>query len=147
MPRAETILLGDSITMGLRMKGAANWGLSGRTATELVQWLHEHPLGERRVFLLIGVNDLIRGLPLDAALSSLSYLLPRNLVWSGIMPTDRVAPERIERANATIRRLCAGRARFVDTSFMQPHHFRDGLHPNEAGYAAWLHQTRITSTK
>lgn len=144
-PDGVAVFLGDSITRRLSVAAveprSINLGIGSQSVGELVERVPQyHSLPRASViYLLIGTKDLQSGMPDYAALAA---LLPPNvpLVWSGVMPSVKVPPERLRAANAQIRALCEARpnCRFVDTSFMQPQDFVDGVHPNADGYRKWI---------
>jgi hypothetical protein len=146
-PRHSIIFLGDSITAAMpEIPGAVNYGVPQQSSAQLLARLPRYRSidSARAVYLLIGINDLVRNEPLRV--DELAAAIPPSvpLVWSGIMPTSHltVTAESIEAANAAIQRACAtrGNCRFVDTrGIVKPGAFKpDGLHLSDVGYRAWL---------
>ena len=160
------VFLGDSITEGgiwsELFPGAPvrNRGIGGDTTRRLLARLDDiHRLAPRRIFLMIGVNDLNAGLPLaetEANLRSLLDDLARNLPWTevvvqSVLPVDDRWRGRADNAgilaiNQILKREAASRGlRYVD---LQPL-FRgpdgqlrrelsnDGIHLLGPGYEIW----------
>lgn len=156
VPTGAVIFLGDSITQGLATTAIAPWsvnfGIGHLTARELAAHLDQYRSLERAsaVFLMIGINDLAhRGGPrLESDLDALAAALPANkpLVWSAILPTwaPGIDAGRIAAVNRAIATICGRRpgCLYLDTepAFLAGGEalLRDGLHPNDAGYAVWI---------
>lgn len=156
VPEGASIFLGDSITQGLATAAispfSVNYGIGSATTAEFLDNLPKYQSLKRAsvIFLMIGINDIghEKSEVLAARLSAINAALPKNvpLVWSGIMPAYRnnVDPLKITSANRVIRDLCATRDRcvYVDTQSILSaggtRLFRDGVHPNNEGYAIWI---------
>lgn len=147
-------LLGDSHTQHIGpIANAVNLGVSGSTTAGMIATAQRlHKAGG--VALMIGTNDVWRHkiAGLDDRLALIAKLLPLDVpvVWSAIPPADdvRIDPADIERANVTVRKLCAAHPRctFIDTGAIlasegqpDPRYFTpDGVHLSAAGYERWL---------
>lgn len=155
VPDGAAIFLGDSITQSLATAAVApraiNYGIGFATTGNLLAHLPEYQSLQRAsvVYLMIGVNDLLLGQAtgLHDRLRQIARALPadRRVVWSGLMPvfSPEVPPAQITAANTVIRTVCAERARctYVDTVALfaaDPSLMRDGIHPNQQGYARWI---------
>ena len=156
IPDGATIFLGDSITQGLATTAispaSVNYGIGSATSAELLANLTKYHSLQRAsaIFLLIGINDLgsEKSAGLTERFEAIVAALPNEvpLIWSGIMPTysDNIDPAAIESANQVIRKLCSARDKcaYVDThaifSTGGSTLFRDGVHPNDQGYAKWI---------
>jgi hypothetical protein len=160
VPEGASIFIGDSITQGLATAAVSpfpvNYGIGSATTTELLENIPKYQSLKRAsvIFLMIGINDIGQNNPeaLATRLVAIDAALPNNvpLVWSGIMPAYRnnVDPTSITSANRVIRDLCAARVgcTYVDTQKLfsagGPKLFRDGVHPNNDGYAIWIDALR-----
>ncbi len=155
VPDGAALFLGDSITQSLATAAVAphsiNYGIGFATTRDLLAHMPVYRSLSRAsvVFLMIGVNDLLMGRNegLHDRLRQMALALPadRKLVWSGIMPvtSGQVPREQIAAANEVIRAACATRPRcsYVDTTTLLGDDrslMRDGVHPNEQGYARWI---------
>lgn len=155
VPAGAAIFLGDSITQGLATTAVApdsvNYGIGALTTRDLLNnlALYQSLARSRAIFLMIGINDIGQGAThgLQQRLQKISEGLPRDIpvVWSAIMPSLRPADRTgIEEANAVIAKLCSARRHciFVDTdrlfSGAGASFYEDRIHPNAAGYAAWI---------
>lgn len=156
VPDGAEIFLGDSITFGYATANAANrsvnYGIGQQTASQLIDSLpgYKSLMGARRIYLMIGVNDIINGTSaeLPEKIRVIASLLPKSVpvIWSGLMPTDQHGA-LIQQINPEIRSVCAAMPNciYVDTfaKMTTPDghpitgFFLDGVHPSASGYAAW----------
>ena len=179
------VALGDSYTIGTSVSSAESWpsqlvarlpelqlvanlGVNGFTSGDLID--EELPalsgLRPEFVTLLIGVNDVVQGVPLERYGANIEEILDAVLA---LVPVDRLmcvatpdytvtpqgaafgSPEQqrsgIERVNATLRDACEDRGlRFVAEIFAISEAAADdaalvagdGLHPSGAQYALWV---------
>lgn len=162
VPAGASIFLGDSITQGLATAAVApysvNYGIGSATTTELLGNIAKYQSLKRAsaIFLMIGINDIghEKTEVLAAKLAAINDVLPNDIpiIWSGIMPAYRknIDPAKITSANGVIRDLCDARnlCTYVDTHSLFSKGgqdlFRDGLHPNDQGYAVWIDALRKT---
>lgn len=142
VPEGAAVFLGDSITAGLAAVAveprAVNFAIGGQTSTDLLHRLPASLPRAGKVYLMVGVNDLLRGEreTLNANLPRILSALPDvPLVWTGVMRDDPI--------NARIRSLCAKRpqCRYVEPP-TDPALFVDGVHLNAAGYREWVVRLR-----
>ena len=156
VPAGATIFLGDSITQGLATAAVSpssvNYGIGSETTSELLANLPKYQSLERAsaAFLMIGINDIGQGKTqhLASQLRAVAAAIPKDLplVWSGIMPaySVKIDPAQITAANRAIQEICAARGNciYVDTQELLSaggaNLFRDGVHPNDQGYAIWI---------
>jgi lysophospholipase L1-like esterase len=183
------VALGDSYTIGTsvtvgerfpdqlvaavrpRLELVANLGVDGYTTADLIR--DELPALVRLepgfLTLLIGVNDVVQGVPAAAYERNVETILDRLLVR---VPADRIVTisipdytvtpagadygdptakrEGIVASNATMARRCAERSiRSVDIFDISSGALedrtlvaRDGLHPSGAQYARWVERIR-----
>lgn len=179
------VALGDSYTIGTSVSEAERWpnqlaerlgdlelvanlGVDGRTSGELVETqLRElDRLEPRFVSLLIGVNDVVRGVPDSQYAGNVAVILDDLL---GRLPPERIVcvatpdytltprggdygdpaeqSDGIVRANAILRETCEARGvAFVPDIFEISQEVTaepglvagDGLHPSGAQYARWV---------
>jgi lysophospholipase L1-like esterase len=182
------VALGDSYTIGTSVPAADSWpdrlvaalgpdeprlqlvanlGVNGHTSSDLIR--DELPaldaLAPAFVSLLIGVNDVVRGVPLDAYAANVEAILDRLLarlastsVVTVATPDYTVTPagadygdrrrqhEGIVAANGAMARLSDARGiAFVDIFDLSLGAATDrslvapdGLHPSAAQYALWV---------
>lgn len=165
------LFVGDSLVRGLYTPAVTadgvNLGVDGDTAAGLLARMagYRSLTTCRVVVVLIGVNDLIVGRSTDDLLADCEQVraaIPptARVVWCGLLPVDeraaftpRLTNVAIRAVNSRLRDLC-GRtgATFVDSAdaladpsgeLRPEYHVRDGLHLNEAGYAAWIGRLRV----
>jgi lysophospholipase L1-like esterase len=166
----EIIFLGDSITDGCNWSELfsriqiKNRGISGDTTQGVLDRLDE-VLSSRpaKIFLMIGINDLGRGLSETAILANIKSLLkdirqksPETEVFiQSVLPVnDRfsVFPSymdktaRVLSVNKVLRRMAEDYGfRYIDlfsalsdgNNRLSDKYTNDGLHLNGAGYACW----------
>ena len=179
------VALGDSYTIGTSVSApeswpsqlvarvpalqlAANLGVNGYTSSDLID--AELPalggLEPQFVTVMIGVNDVVQGVPeaayranLQEILDAILALLPANRVVCVATPDYTVTPQGaafgspdqqragIERVNTLLGEACVGRGiRFVPEIFAISEAAGtdrslvagDGLHPSGAQYARWV---------
>lgn len=168
---ADIVFLGNSITFwGLwseRLSGlpVRNRGIPGDITFGVLDRLDEVTEGHpARVFVLIGINDLARGIPDSVILANYVRIIrgireasPRTRIYfQTLLPTNPVfqtmknyyaQKDRIVKINARLKTLTAENhvglidlyAHFVDSSgnLIQRYSW-DGVHLTEAGYQVWL---------
>ena len=156
------VFLGDSIIEGLDVAAVApnalNFGIAGEGSRDLLRRLPRYSslATAHAIFLEIGVNDLLHATGEDIVANYaliLAALLPApKLYLVGILPIDdraylaaygsSASNAEIARLNAAIRALCRERrncivlAPFPADGLPAAYHVGDGLHLNQAGYAA-----------
>jgi acyl-CoA thioesterase-1 len=179
------VALGDSYTIGTSVSSAESWpsqlatrdprlqlvanlGMNGYTSRDLIEEELPalHGLAPDFVTLMIGVNDVVQGVPEGEYLANLEVILDAVLAS---VPADRVvcvatpdytvtpqgaafgSPDQqragIERVNALLGQACAAREiRFVPDIFQISEGAAtdrslvagDGLHPSGAQYSLWV---------
>jgi lysophospholipase L1-like esterase len=165
-PNQLVARLGDAGT-GFPLELVANLGVNGFTSADVVR--HQLPRLERLrpafASLLVGVNDVVQGVPeatyganAGLLLDALLRRLPASRILTVGTPDYTVTPAgadygdpaaqraRIERCNAILAELAAARAlRFVaiwDISQLAATDRSlvagDGLHPSGAQYTRWV---------
>ncbi|MEO8251795.1 MAG: SGNH/GDSL hydrolase family protein [Chloroflexota bacterium] len=179
------VALGDSYTIGTSVSSAESWpsqlvareprlqlvanlGVNGYTSQDLID--QELPalagLHPEFVTLMIGVNDVVQGVPEEAystnvekILGALLTLLPANRVLCVATPDYTVTPQGaafgspeqqragIERVNVLLAEACTAQGiRFVPEIFAISEAAAterslvagDGLHPSGPQYARWV---------
>jgi lysophospholipase L1-like esterase len=158
--------LGDSITAGGEWSAwfpdleTHNLGVGGNTTDDVIARMDDVVnLRPDAVALLIGTNDLGTRLSVEHLVRNIEYLLvnlrrdlpgTRALVQS-IMPRTAEFAEQIHDANRHLRQFSPSvhaqyldlwPALAVDDNEINPQFSDDGLHLNQAGYAAWLGELR-----
>ncbi len=168
--KGEIIFLGDSITGGcnwsemLQDPKVINRGISGDVSQGILDRLDEVTESfPSKIFLMIGINDLARGIPAENILANvkrfigkvrqktpateiyLESLLPVNPDF-GAFPFHTDKGPEIIRFNQVLKRLAKDyNCRYVDLyedfvgqkDKLDPQYSHDGLHLNGAGYAVW----------
>jgi lysophospholipase L1-like esterase len=155
----EAAMLGDSITEGgdwakmFPQTKMANLGVGGDTSAGVLHRLEGViDLEPRRVFLMIGINDLIRGFPLELVETHIQ-LVAQYLLDSGISPivqatlyvSDQKLNDKVRALNAMTRAWCAEKSvRYIDLNdvlsadgMLRPRLTSDGIHLNEEAYRLW----------
>lgn len=157
--RGELVLLGDSITAGRRWNAAPgcpaplNLGVSGATSGDLLGNLDlVARAGARRALLMIGINDLRHGVPLEQLLANYRAVLAgleKNGVTPTLQSTLRVTPphrdhrainRQVDELNRQLRAWARQHGwRYLPVqAAIGPRGYRgDGLHLNAEGYGAW----------
>jgi len=155
------VMLGDSITAGGEweaiLPGARvlNRGIRGDQTDDLLRRLGDVTQGRpRKLFVLIGTNDIGNGVAQDRTVANLSSLLDRvahdspgtAIYLQSVLPRDARYRTKIEALNARIAQLAAERALpFLDLypSFVSPDGgireelTYDGIHLSGTGYRKW----------
>lgn len=169
----DIVFLGNSITDGCEWaelfgrRRVLNRGISGDRAEWLLDRLDPIVSGRpRKLFLMIGTNDLAAGRTPEAVAADVGRLLdrfaaesPRTRIYvQSVLPiNDRDIPDaswghwkkkaEIARTNRLLETLCEGRrnVRFVDltpllsddTGLLDRRYTNDGLHLTGEGYLVW----------
>ncbi|MCU4174211.1 GDSL-type esterase/lipase family protein [Carboxylicivirga sp. N1Y90] len=167
----EIIFLGNSITDGgewielLNNKKVRNRGISGDVTDGVLYRLDEVTESKpKKVFLLIGVNDLARGTSSDTIVSKIKQIAlqigvksPNTQVYiQSILPVNPVfkkfsghcsKTEEIISINKGLKIWCQGHSSHYidlfshfkneDDNLMQIKYTNDGLHLTGAGYFLW----------
>ena len=166
----EIVFVGNSITEGgkwqeiLQMKYVINRGISGDVTYGILARLDEILSSKpRKIFLLCGVNDMKRGIPIPVIASNIERIIKRvkkqspgtELFVQGLLPVnesllpkiyEEVRNEKIGVLNQSLESLCRQyQVRFVN---LQPILIDskgelkadltiDGLHLKQATYLIW----------
>ena len=157
----DTVFLGDSITAGGQWEEIApgtrirNRGIGGDQTDDLLKRLEHITKGRpRKLFVLIGTNDLASGVPQDEIVRNLESILdhvrdesPETRVHlHELFPRKAAYRERILSLNAEIARLAEARgldlipvfSRFADQGgAIRPELSYDNLHLSGLGYQEW----------
>ena len=168
--KGEIVFLGNSITdIGewseiWQNPKVKNRGISGDITFGVLARLDEVLSSKpKKLFVMIGVNDIARNIPDAMILSNYRRLIDRvqiesprtQLIMQSVLPTnDEFKPfknhygkdDRIRAVNAGMQALCADLGvafvdlypRFLDASGkLDKQYTNDGLHLNGAGYMLW----------
>lgn len=157
-PEVDTVMLGDSLIegglWGEIFPGAkiANRGVGGDTTKRVLDRLHQvEPLKPKRAFLLVGLNDLARNVPIDQTLRNYTEIVAglqamgaQVFVISVVRPRDGLA-NQVAALNAELRVIADTHgcpyidldAAMSDESGIRPENTYDGRHPNARGYAVF----------
>lgn len=154
----QVVMLGDSITRFgnwpglLGRKDVTNLGIPGDTTDGIIGRLEDGniPPGST-VFLLAGVNDVVRSVPVERTLANLEQIVGklapgRRVYLQSTLFTDRAALNgEIAQLVAGEKAICARlRCTFVDLNavlapkgVLLAEYSADGVHLTPAGYARW----------
>jgi len=167
--KKDIIFLGNSISLGtewqelLQNKHVRNRGISGDISFGVIERLKEITEGKpKKVFILIGINDIARGIPDDIIVNNYKRIIrqiksesPRTEIYfQTLLPvnneyTDRNhfnKDEHIQNVNGKLVQLASEEnIHLID---LYPHFLNedkkldkqytyDGLHLNAAGYKKW----------
>ncbi len=181
-PQHLTILAGDSLSLWFPpelLPEGKNWlnqGISGETSNGLLKRLKIFDRTQPKViFVMIGINDLIRGISnrviLDNQRQIISYLrkkhptaqivvqsiLPHGAeeaTWKGRDKLLAVANSRIRELNQQLQSICIKRgAKYLDLyplftnkqGNLRREFTTDGLHLSSEGYIVWRSALQIYS--
>jgi lysophospholipase L1-like esterase len=159
--RADLVMLGDSITALAQWddifpgKAIANRGISGDTIEGILARLQAViQMKPQKVFIMAGINDLIRGSRAKNVLSVYTDAVrvlrsagPQVFVQSTLLTAANYAPvinSEVRKLNDGLRKLCSVghvctfidlNARLAPDGYL--HLTRDGVHLSPAGYAEW----------
>ncbi len=153
----EIVFLGNSITEGgkwqeiLQRKHVINRGISGDVTYGILARLDEILASRpRKIFLLCGVNDMKRGIPLSIISTNIERIIKQvkkqspntALFVQGLLPVN----DKIVLLNKALKELCtAHQVRFVDlqpiladgNGELKAELTIDGLHLKQASYLIW----------
>ncbi|WP_189016576.1 GDSL-type esterase/lipase family protein [Paenarthrobacter histidinolovorans] len=157
------VFLGDSISEGglweewFPTVEVLNRGIGGETSAQVLDRLDTAINEPRAVFLLIGTNDLTRGLTIDVIERNVRSILqcirqrsPECTVFvQSVMPRTAARKEELQELNQRLLELCRAATpstRFIDLwpvlatseGTLNPHFSEDNLHLNGDGYRAWV---------
>ncbi|BBE20181.1 beta-lactamase [Aquipluma nitroreducens] len=170
--KGEIIFLGNSITDGgewaelFGNKNVKNRGISGDTTDGVLFRLGEVTKSKPKiVFLLIGINDLSRGIPKDSVLSNIcsialkikkdspetkvfvQSILPVNPIY-GLFKTHTNKTDEVMWINAQLKNWCEkehfqfidlfSHFKCIDSNLLNPELTNDGLHLKGEGYLLWM---------
>ena len=168
--KKDIVFLGNSITAGtdwnelLGMKWARNRGISGDITFGVLQRLDEVIEGKpKKVFILIGINDISRNIPDSLIISNYKKMVSRiqagspktKIYLQTLMPVNNTfsqfknhynKDEHIAAINTALKRIASEHnvtlidlhPHFMDNEGKLRKEFtQDGLHLNAAGYQHW----------
>ncbi|MDO5104374.1 SGNH/GDSL hydrolase family protein [Capnocytophaga sp.] len=166
----DIVFLGNSITNGCEWaelfpdKNVKNRGISGDISQGVYERLDNIVNGKpKKILLLIGVNDIARGIPAETTFANIERIVtkirkvsPKTEIYlQSILPVNadfklfenHQQPEKIKALNVQIRELAQKhKAIYVDlyphfvipnTDKLKPEYTNDGLHLMAAGYITW----------
>lgn len=159
----EAVFLGDSITQGFdwgeAFSGSKNRGIvSDTTGGVLARLDSVIKLRPKRIFIMIGINDLSMSIPeatiiknYDEIIDRLQEKLPSCTIYvQSILPVAspcRISPAKIVSTNASIKKLCkTKKVTYINLTgimsdangSLKSNYHADGLHLTRAGYIAWI---------
>lgn len=167
--KKDIIFLGNSISLGtewvelLQNKRVRNRGISGDISFGVIDRLEEITEGHpKKVFILIGINDIARGIPDDVIVNNFKRIIhqvkiesPRTEIYfQTLLPVNNEYGDRnhfnkdghIQNVNAKLVQLA--REENIHLIDLHPHFLNedkkldkqftyDGLHLNAEGYRKW----------
>lgn len=162
--RADVAMLGDSLTeFGHWQKmfpalSIINRGISGdRVDSALLRLDQITAARPRLVFIMLGVNDILRSISPNEVAASYGKIIHRLadvdgiVVQSTLLTSREVHNAAIKRLNNALMALCSNAAncRFLDLNAslsrngrLRPDLTTDGIHLNGDGYRVWQGQIR-----
>jgi len=171
LDQVDNVFLGNSITEGFDLERyfpgheVANRGIVADHLDGLLERLENSAVGlkPKKLFLMIGVNDIgdkhsdeyIQGMFLTL-IDTLQTSLPETEIYlHSMLPTSprwkNCPPAQIKRLNGFLAQLALEKGLtyvnlypyFLGTmERIDPSLARDGIHPNEKGYAIWAEKIR-----
>ncbi len=167
--RGEILLIGDSITDGgewselFNNRKVKNRGISGDVTQGVLDRLEEITEGRpRKVFLMIGVNDLARGMPAEKITENILLIVERirraspktKIYMQSILPVNDEFTrfsnhvdkgEEIKAINQNLQEGAGVQYKYIDLyndfatpeGKLNPEYTNDGLHLTGAGYLKW----------
>ncbi|MFT3902278.1 MAG: GDSL-type esterase/lipase family protein [Niabella sp.] len=167
--KKDIIFLGNSITAGvdwaelLQNSRAKNRGISGDITFGVLERLHEVVAGKpKKVFILIGINDISRNIPVSVILGNYKRMIAQikagspstKIYFQTVLPVNSNIPpkknhygkdEQIDAVNKGLKELCniekVGcidiHPYFVKDGKLNEEYTYDGLHLNIKGYKLW----------
>ncbi|MFK8303001.1 GDSL-type esterase/lipase family protein [Capnocytophaga stomatis] len=166
----DIVFLGNSITNGCEWaelfgkKNIKNRGISGDISQGVYERLDNIVNGKpKKIFLLIGVNDIARKIPLETTSQNIEKIVmkiqqvsPKTKIYlQSVLPVNsdfkmfeaHQQPEKINELNAEICQICQQyKVTYVDlyshfivpnTDKLKPELTNDGLHLMAEGYLLW----------
>ena len=147
---SDIVFSGNSLTehFPTEIFKAKNRGISGSTTAELLARLSSFA-SARRVMLMIGVNDLKNGVPVDTAFANFKRIADRlpSLVVQSTLPTANMEwNSLIIQYNDLVSTYCNQKGipfvnlypHFLKDGKLNEAYAYDGLHLNQHGYRLWL---------
>jgi lysophospholipase L1-like esterase len=162
------VFLGDSITAlknwnaSFNLPCLINAGVPGNTTDDVINRLNDSLISNpRKIFLMIGVNDLLRGQEISHILTNYDIILndikvnhPYSVVYvQSVLPTNndvskigQIDPQEIINLNAGLKKIANENGSiFIDLypAFhdskrkLQMQYSYDGVHLSSAGYNVW----------
>ena len=181
-PQNLTILAGDSLSLWFPVEllpAHRNWlnqGISGETSTGLLKRLKLfNPTSPQTIFVMIGINDLIRGASDEVILENqkqiilylqrahpktqivIQSILPHGIeqaTWEGREKLLAIPNSRIRQLNHQLQRIAANKGvKYLDLyplfanqqGELRPELSTDGLHLSAQGYLVWSSALQLYS--
>ncbi len=160
--RADAVFLGDSLIDNAEWhelfpaKRVINRGIQGETSSDLLAKLDSvTAIDAKRIFVMIGINDLRRGVRPETLISNYSQLIEKlkvsfdEVYLHSILASRGFSPklnQDIVDVNISLKHSTASQSqvRFIDLNeVLSPHghldlnYTSDGVHLNGAGYLVW----------
>ena len=165
---SQLVFMGDSITrfedwnVLLEISSSINSGISGDTTDGILKRLSSVISAKpKKLFLMIGINDLLNGKDVDYVAGNYAAILdrikmesPATIVYvqsvlpinNDVLKSKTTNNQKIADLNSKIRTLSEDRSMifidlyltFAGTDNKMPRQYTwDGLHPNSHGYTVW----------
>lgn len=165
--KSDIVFLGNSITAGtdwaklLDMPSARNRGISGDITFGILNRLQEIiDANPRKIFILIGTNDISRDIPDSLIVRNYKNMIQRikagssaKIYFFTVLPVNQKTSfkrhsgkaEHIKWVNQEIKKLASKRVKVIDLyshfnngeDQLKENLTYDGLHLNDAGYQEW----------
>lgn len=165
----ETFFIGDSITEGYDLyrmyndNTIVNMGIGGDFTSGVLMRLDlvkEHK--PKKVFLMIGINDILKNVPMDVIQKRYGEIIDRirhdspetklfvqsnlpTLNMGGTAETNQAVLDKVNLLNSFVQLRCQEKGatflelyhHFIRDGQLNPDYTYDGLHISEAGYQEW----------
>jgi lysophospholipase L1-like esterase len=144
--KEDTVFIGNSLIAELPTRNK-NFGVHGAKSGHVLE-LVNHARDAKRIYVMIGINDIVNG-SVDTLKGNVRKIMEhRNIVFQSLLPVSMEYEkhnETIREYNQWLKAECSKRGiEFID---LYPHFLRDGklndelsidgLHLNVQGYLLW----------
>jgi hypothetical protein len=142
----DTVFIGNSLTAELPTRNK-NFGIHGAMSGHLVELVY-HARGAGRIYLMMGINDIVNGSVDTLKSNVLKVMECDNIVFQSLLPVSMGYGnynEPVKEYNKWLAEQC--RKRGIEFLNLYPHFLKDGkpdsdltidgLHLNVKGYLLW----------
>ena len=160
-PKRDIVMLGDSITEGGDFRQLTgrddilNRGIGWDTSLGLTKRLNLIGMDVKKCFILIGINDISRDIPIDSIFENykivIANLKAKNItpiIQSTLYTVDRIEfdNKKVEELNTKLKEYAKeNNIVFIDLNsvlsenkMLKQEYTHDGVHLNTKGYVVWM---------